>query len=217
MQNLKIIIIGRSRDTVNYEKALQRMGAACLTTMNLGCLSGFDGLLLPGGGDIAPALFGQRNRGSRNIDVELDITQLQALDFFMKCRRPVLGICKGMQIINVCLGGTIIQDIKESGHHAWDNGDRIHPTHLAPDCFLSEIYGKDTILTNSAHHQAIGSLGRELQLIQAADDGIPEGISHVSLPILGVQWHPERQLSPDSSRELADGSLVFSYFLSLCG
>ena len=80
MQNLKIIIIGRSRDTVNYEKALQRMGAACLTTMNLGCLSGFDGLLLPGGGDIAPALFGQRNRGSRNIDVELDITQLQALE-----------------------------------------------------------------------------------------------------------------------------------------
>lgn len=209
---LKIAITGRNKDTVNYEKALRSMGVSCLTTMDLGRLSQFDGLLLPGGGDITPAFFGQKNQGSRNIDVELDITQLQALELFVKWQRPVLGICKGMQLINVFFGGTIIQHIKESGRHAWDNGDKFHPTTILPDSILAHIYGTD-IITNSAHHQAVGSIGRSLRVIQHSADDIVEGIVHDSLPILGVQWHPERMLDDSSP---ADGRLLFSYFLSLC-
>lgn len=220
--NLKIAIAGRAKDTSNYEKVLDAMGVSFSVTMDPGKLSGFDALLLPGGGDITPAFFGQENHGSHNIDTELDITQLQSLDFFVKQKRPILGICKGMQLINVYFGGTIIQHIKESPKHAWDERDKIHSTSLLPGSFLSNLYGK-SMLTNSAHHQAVGRLGKNLQAVQTADDGIIEGIVHNSLPILGVQWHPERQLySPESvpqsytpADEPADGRLLFAYFLSL--
>lgn len=206
----KVAVVGRSKDTANYEHTLKTMHIDYLTTMDLGQLSEFDALLLPGGGDITPAFFGQRNKGSRNIDVELDITQLQALELFVKWRRPVLGICKGMQIINVYFGGNIIQHIKESEQHAWDNGDKTHPTTALPDSYLASLYGKH-FFTNSAHHQAIGALGRDLRIIQIANDGIPEGLAHKYLPILGVQWHPERIPS-----DIIDGTKIFSYFLSLC-
>lgn len=217
----KIAIVGRSKDTVNYENALRDMGADFLTTLDTGGLAGFDGLLLPGGGDITPAFFGQKNQGSKNIDVELDILQLQATELFLTWKRPVLGICKGMQVINVCLGGTVIQHIKESGRHAWDNGDKLHPTRVQPDSFLAGLYGTHP-LTNSAHHQAVEALGRDLTVIQTADDGIIEGIAHKTLPVVGVQWHPERMF-PDFTRHMpaghhpADGRLLFSYFLSMCG
>ncbi len=217
---VKIAIVGRNKDTVNYENALRAMKADCLTTMDTGRLTGFDGLLLPGGGDITPAFFGQKNQGSKNIDIELDITQFQALELFIQWKRPVLGICKGMQVINVCFGGTIIQHIREAAHHAWDNGDKLHSTSVQPESFLAGLYGTEP-LTNSAHHQAIDSLGRNLTVIQTADDGIIEGMTHNSLPIFGVQWHPER-LFPDfmlhmpSNPAPADGRLLFSYFLSLC-
>ena len=199
------------------------MGVHYLTTMDPGKLSDMDALLLPGGGDITPAFFGQKNHGSRNIDIELDIIQLQALDIFYKARKPVLGICKGMQVINVYFGGTITQHIKESPEHAWENGDKLHATSVREDSFLGKLYGK-RMITNSAHHQAIDRTGRELRIVQTADDGIIEGIAHDKLPILGVQWHPERQFSSQGyfpaahapADEPADGRLLFSYFLSLC-
>lgn len=206
----RVAIVGKSKDTGNYENALRDAGAFCLTTMDLGRLADFDGLLLPGGGDITPAFFGQKNQGSRNIDIELDITQLQALDLFVKRKCPVLGICKGMQIINVFFGGTINQHIKESDRHAWDNGDKIHPTNALPDSYLARLYGEH-FSTNSAHHQALATLGRDLKIIQTADDHIIEGIVHNSLPIIGVQWHPERVPA-----HVIDGGRIFSYFLSLC-
>ncbi|NBI89704.1 gamma-glutamyl-gamma-aminobutyrate hydrolase family protein [Lachnospiraceae bacterium] len=224
--SLKIAIVGRSKDTINYEKALQEMGVSYSVTMDSGLLSDFHGLLLPGGGDITPAFFGQQNHGSKNIDTELDIVQLQALEFFVKRKKPVLGICKGMQLINVFFGGNILQHIPESPRHAWDGHDKIHATSVQPCSFLARLYGCQMI-TNSAHHQSIGQLGRELHIIQRSDDGIPEGIAHTSLPILGVQWHPERQFANSrfshfqdtcttpSANEPADGKILFSYFLSL--
>ncbi len=219
----RIAIVGRNKDTANYENALTEMGVRYTVTMDLGKLSGYDGLLLPGGGDITPAFFGQKNQGSKNIDIELDIIQLQALDVFAKWERPVLGICKGMQVINVFFGGTIIQHIKESPKHAWEDGDKLHSTSVKADSFLGKLYGPHMV-TNSAHHQAIGRLGRGLCIIQTAEDGVMEGIAHERLPILGVQWHPERLFfepvydsrSNTPADEPANGKLLFSYFLSLC-
>lgn len=213
--NIKAAVVGRNRDTGNYENALHDMGISCITTMDIGKLSDFDVLLLPGGGDITPAFFGQKNQGSRNIDVELDITQLQALDLFVKWKRPVLGICKGLQVINIYCGGTITQDMPQSPHHAWDNGDRSHVTTALPGSFLYTLYG-DSFVTNSAHHQGVAVPGRNLTAIQWADDNIVEGMVHDFLPVIGVQWHPERLFTPSPSNHSVDGRLLFAYFLSLC-
>lgn len=215
MFSLKIAILGRSRDTVNYEAALHTMGVACMTTMDTGKLYDFDALLLPGGGDISPAFFGQKNQGSRNLDVELDITQLQALDQFIKRKLPVFGICKGMQLINVYFGGTITQDMPQAPHHAWDNGDKTHLTDADPDSYLAALYGKQFV-TNSAHHQCVDVPGRSLKAIQFSDDGIMEGFSHEFLPVIGVQWHPERLFSDLRPDHAVDGKPLFTYFLSLC-
>lgn len=213
-KNLKVVIIGRIKDTLNYEKALHTMGVSYLTTMDMGRLSEYDALLLPGGGDITPAFFGQKNQGSKNIDIELDITQLQALDLFVKWKRPVFGICKGAQIINVFFGGTIIQDLPQAKQHAWNEKDSIHSSHALPESVLFSLYGEHFNI-NSAHHQGIGALGHDLSVIQTSDDNVIEGIIHNTLPIIGVQWHPERLFDYPSPANTVNGSLLFSYFISL--
>lgn len=203
----KIAIAGRIRDTGNYEACLNRLGITFLTTLSLSEIQSCSGLLLPGGGDITPAFFGQKNSGSKNIDTELDIIQLQAIEQAIRYGKPVLGICKGMQLINVFFGGTIIQHMKEHAHHEYQDGDRFHPTAIVPDTFLHTIYGNH-MTVNSAHHQCLGRLGQNLLLAQyASPDPTPEAVFHKSLPIYGVQWHPER-LSPEGDR-------LFLFFSSL--
>ncbi len=208
--NAKVAIVGRQRDTVNYEACLNRLGIPCLSTLSSGELQACQGLLLPGGGDITPAFFGQKNAGSRNIDTELDIIQLQALEHAIRCHKPVLGICKGMQIINVFFGGTIIQHMQEHARHEYRGQDQHHDTVIVPGTFLSPLYG-DSLTVNSAHHQCLGILGQDLSLAQfAAPDPTPEAVFHKTLPLFGVQWHPER-LTPDGDRLIAYfGSLLLS-------
>ena len=97
MPSAAIAIVGRADATHNYETALHRLEIPYITTLSVEEAALASHLLLPGGGDITPAFFGQNNHGSYNIDTELDIIQLQALSFFMKQKKPILGICKGMQ------------------------------------------------------------------------------------------------------------------------
>lgn len=194
---MKIAILGRKKDTVNYENFIKRLPATPLTTLSPGELSHCDALILPGGGDITPAFFGEHNTGSRNIDTELDILQFQALEFCLKRNLPVLGICKGMQLINVAFGGSIIQDMPDASLHRYLNGDQYHPTDIAPDSCLYQLYGS-RLTVNSAHHQCIGQLGTDLLPIQwCTHDNCIEGIIHRSRPILGLQWHPERLVSSE--------------------
>lgn len=210
----KIAILGRSKDTANYEHAFRQLGACAHTTMEIGSLHEYHALLLPGGGDINPAFFGQTNHDSRNIDTELDILQFRALELFVKLKRPVLGICKGIQIINTFFGGTLNQDLPTSMHHCYQNGDQYHLTTAPPHSFLVSLYG-NTFFTNSAHHQGICLPGKNLSVIQYADDNVIEGLVHTFLPIIGVQWHPERMYA-SKKEAVPDGSLLLAYFLSLC-
>lgn len=218
----KFLIAGLPEKTQNYEAALEGAGADFKIGFLAEDASGenfptaspqqFDALLLPGGADIDPALFHQPLNGARNIDRTTDLRQLQTLDAFVRAGKPVLGICKGMQIINIYFGGTLIQHIKTAAAHQSEEGDLIHQTWTAKNSFLYEIYGS-CFVTNSAHHQAVGRLGRGLHIIQETTDHVPEAVIHENLPVAAVQWHPERMCMAHSRPDTADGMRLFNAFI----
>lgn len=208
--SVNIAILGRSHDTINYENALRRLQLSCFTTLDPKEAATASHLLLPGGGDITPALFGQQNHGSRNIDTELDILQMQSLESFLQQGKPILGICKGLQLINVTLGGTITQHIPTAANHQWNGTDQHHLVYhsgLARTDFFYQLYGLSAPV-NSAHHQALDRLGNNLLPVCRAGDNIIEAIQHTALPVIAVQWHPER---------LSDGSgdMLIQYFTEM--
>jgi len=189
--NIRIAIAGTPAQTHNYEKACRLLNQEPVTTLRLSDFEACDALILPGGGDITPGFYGQTIHGARNIDTKLDLLQIQALESFLHARKPILGICKGMQLINIYFGGTLIQDLRESERHQRPDGDVIHQAYVTKDCILSRLFGS-SFPVNSNHHQAVDRLGNGLKIIQYAEDGVVEAIRNESLPILGVQWHPER-------------------------
>lgn len=211
---MKIAIAGKPEKTTNYIRYVESIGAVPVVTLLASEISDCRGLLLPGGGDITPAFYGERNHGSADIDTELDILQLQAFDLAVQTGMPVLGICKGLQIINVGLGGTLVQDLEPDmgERHRYDEGDKYHGSVIERDSWLYSLYGGEATV-NSAHHQAIARLGKGLSVASRCPlDGCIEAIGHESLPVVGVQWHPERI---DFERSGTDGRRVLEYFVSL--
>ena len=139
--------------------------------------------------------------------------QIQALEFFIRAGKPVLGICKGMQLLNIYFGGTLTQDLRNSHDHQTSDGDLLHMSYVSEDCVLSHLYGKEFVI-NSNHHQAVDKLGKNLKVVQTSHDGIIEGFIHESLPIIGVQWHPERLPFIQTKKASLPGNLLLRAFLS---
>ena len=216
--NMKIAILGRKKDTRNYVNYVTRLSCTPIQTLSPGEAAACDMLILPGGGDITPAFYGEEIDGSFSIDTELDVLQLQALEYAVQQKMPVLGICKGMQLINLIFGGSLCQHLPTAARHKDQNGDLLHPVYARPGSFLYDLYGPRTVV-NSAHHQGIldGStaLGKNIAVVQRSADGTAEGIVHNYLPVIGLQWHPERLTGHTLHPDAADGSLIFQYFLNL--
>ncbi len=179
---MKILL---SRDLENYKNAVLRAGA------QLG-KEDSDALILCGGADISPSFYNEENVSSYNVDYELDLYEFNLLKEFVALKKPILGICRGMQMINIFFCGTLHQHID---NHKGDSGDIYHKI----------IYNDKEILVNSAHHQAVKTLGKDLTITATSLDGIVEAIRHKELPIFGVQFHPER---------MADGGQFFIDFIS---
>ena len=206
-----VAIAGYAENVKNYIAALEAVGLAPIVAEAARC----GGLLLPGGGDIDPARFGQPDRGSRDIDPALDEAQLAILDDFVRAAKPVLGICRGHQVINVYFGGDLIQDLPTAqAHTARAHADSVHPIALRPGALLRGMYGSAPVV-NSAHHQGLGALGRGLIAAASSPDGVNEAAEHESLPILGVQFHPERMAFAHARSDTADGRLIFEWFQSV--
>lgn len=162
-----------------------------------------DGFLVTGGADIDPKYFGEDNLGlSKEVIADLDIIDKEIVEYAVKHKKPVLGICRGHQALNVFLGGTLYQDIGDS-HRRIING---HEVKTIPN----EVLNFDPeIEVNSYHHQAVHTTAPHMQVIAYHEDGTCEAIVHDTLPFIGIQWHPERLRGSKSSKIIFDKFFEF--------
>ena len=159
-------------------------------------LSTLDGVLFPGGRDVQPSIYGESAHPTTQVDSVLDALELEVAAWALAEDVPTLGICRGQQLINVVLGGSLIQDLPAagiSGHwQAEPASEPSHPMDLAADSRLAEIVGAASLRVNSFHHQAINRLGRGLRAVGWSPDGVIEAVEGTDHPwLLAVQFHPE--------------------------
>lgn len=163
-----------------------------------------DGLLLSGGGDVAPELFGQdRHPKTRLIDRQRDDFELALVREWVSTGRPLLAICRGIQVLNVALGGNLIQDIADQVAdplvHQKSEGEARHLIRLQPTSRLANLLGDDELEVNSYHHQAVQDLAPGLKEVAWATDGVVEGVEMPDAGFaIGVQWHPELMVQNDA-------------------
>lgn len=151
-----------------------------------------DGLLIPGGGDMDPAYFSEKPHPSvKMAPAERTEFEVSLLRSVMELRKPVFGICYGMQLINVALGGNLYQDIESLIEGAFDHRNGKHSIKIIQDSkFKIQNSG---FVVNSSHHQSVNRLGDGLEIFAVSEDGVIEGLYKKDYPfLLCVQWHPER-------------------------
>ncbi|MCB0036860.1 MAG: gamma-glutamyl-gamma-aminobutyrate hydrolase family protein [Anaerolineales bacterium] len=206
----------------SYVNAVTRFGALpLLVPLNLPdemlreIFARLDGLLLCGGTDIDPVYYGQKaSNGEGKFDTARDETELKLVRWGLTADLPMLGICRGMQLLNVAAGGTLYHDLAaerpDLGRHdffSFDRGRRQirHTVQTTPKSYLRRTLGRSGGV-NSMHHQGVRRVGEGLRVTALSHDGLPEGIEAESHPFaVGVQWHPEELTdNPQQARLFAD-------------
>jgi len=181
-----------------------------------------DGLLLMGGSDVCPESYGEAAlKPEWNGDKIRDDYEIGLLRAFMAGKKPVLGVCRGAQVINVAQGGTLYQDIATQLPHALNHRDwtiyaeNCHATSIVPGTHLASLYpGTSVVKTNSIHHQAVKELGRDLVVeAYSQPDRVIEALRHTGPGyVYAVQWHPEFH-APDD-RSFIDDTPILDDFLA---
>lgn len=176
-------------------------------------VSRLDGVILHGGMDISPGLYGEDPHPEvESWDEDLDHFEMMILRVAMEYDKPVLAICRGMQLLNVALGGTLLQHLPDHAPSETVHWASAHEIAIKRKSTLfGAIKGERVESVSSYHHQAIGQLGKGLRVVAHAPDGIIEGVEHELCSwIVGVQWHPE-----DTLESVATTSL-FNNFVEQC-
>ncbi|MBM3671757.1 MAG: gamma-glutamyl-gamma-aminobutyrate hydrolase family protein [Actinobacteria bacterium] len=173
-------------------------------------LDRYDGLMLLGGGDLSPDRYGQEHSDTiYGVDHDRDATELDLCRGAIRAGMPVLAICRGHQVLNVALGGTLDQHITDRaglvGHGipGVEDGAQPHDVEVEPQSRLATAMGTTHACVSSHHHQAVEALGHGLRVVAHAPDGVVEGIE-LDDPdrwVVGVQWHPEDTADTDASQQ----------------
>lgn len=208
-----------------YMDSLVRAGAAPVMLpltadrdMLVQLAEALDGFLFTGGQDVSPGLYGQEATLSEELCAARDAMEGILFEVaVMKRGKPAFGICRGLQFINVALGGTLYQDIQARRNNALDHQQKppydqpSHGARVLPDTPLHALLGRDEIRVNSCHHQAICDLADELTAMALAEDGLIEAVYMPGKPFVwAVQWHPEFAPAQETSRKL------FEAFVRAC-
>jgi putative glutamine amidotransferase len=209
----------------DYEAAMQRAGAELrvLDPMHedpAEVVRGLDGLLLTGGGDVHPELFGEEPHESFvPAEPGRDEHEMALVTAAIEARLPVFAICRGVQVMNVACGGTLVQDIPASIPGAVNHQVPMPKSAIAHEVWINRgsllwsileerLEGEDTCSVNSRHHQSVKALAPGFVVSATAPDGVIEAIEHPDLSFcLGVQWHPENFWRSGEFRELFEGFL----------
>lgn len=156
-----------------------------------------DGIVLPGGTDVDPALYGaEADPELLHTEPERDAFELALLDAGAAADVPVLAICRGLQVVNVWRGGTLHQHVPEHGLFEEPPDKLQHEVTFTPGSVLAGVYGSSAMV-NSLHHQTVDRLGAGLEVTAEAPDGTVEGLECRDAPVIAVQWHPELLPEPD--------------------
>ena len=210
---MKILLLAKLK-TENYIDAVTSLGHEALTECE--DLSMVDGVILCGGSDVHPRYYGQLINGARGIDEERDAREVRVARECIARKIPLLGICRGQQLLNVLFGGTLIQHLDNTEYHnlAGSESYLTHPVCAQEGSVFEALYGKEFVV-NTSHHQAIDRLGDGLRATLFAPDGTIEGVEHESLPVLAVQFHPERMMLAFADGCMADGARIFECFFEM--
>lgn len=203
--------VERVRLNAAYVRALESVGLVPIVVPPLGAasaalrvLDGVAGLVLSGGEDVDPSRYGATPHPELGpINCARDETELALLARARDIGLPTLAICRGIQVVNVALGGTLVQDLPSqrqdvAAHEVDDERDaRVHGVRVNPDSRLASILGAESLGVNSIHHQAVDRLGEAMRVNARADDGTIEGVESDDPAwwMVGVQWHPEELTS----------------------
>jgi putative glutamine amidotransferase len=213
-------------------RAVHRAGAVPVVIPDLddpeaapALLDGLDGLLLSGGADVAPGNYGQAPlRPEWAGDPQRDAYERALVDVALARAVPVLGVCRGLQLLNVALGGSLWQDLGTQldgalVHRDWHRYDELeHPVRIAAGSWIAGVHGAGEHLVNSVHHQAIRALAPALRASAWAPDGVVEAVEHVDPArfAAAVQWHPEWLDGSAGAPERLPGAPVFAAFVARC-
>ena len=196
-----------------YSQAVTGSGGAPLlipvaqnTTALSAIMNRLDGLILSGGVDVNPKFYGEQPvTGLGEIDEDRDRMEIELTKMVYKKGLPILAICRGIQVLNVALGGTLYQDIanqiKESIFHTQNASKSVttHTVQVESQTALYQIFKRKTVWVNGKHHQAVKDVARGFRVSAKAPDGVIEAIENPSKRfVLGVQWHPEGTWSSDT-------------------